>query len=196
MDDADRNPNLSLHLSARGQALLKSFECGPAGNRAPEGYAPKPYRCPAGVLTVGWGHRVRMTDRLSSPIDAAKAQELFEADCAVADIYVRAACAPTALTQYEFDALVLFVFNLGIRAFERSTLRELVKSGQMFSAAAQFPRWNKVTVRDRGRDVLVVADGLVIRRNCERMLFQGADDGEIAVARAVLEARAADGSLA
>lgn len=197
MSLATPNPNLSLRLSPRGASLIKSFERGPKGNVAHEGYAPFPYRDDAGWLTVGWGHKIRKRDRFDYPLTLDSAQSIFDADVDPAEIYVRAACAPTRLTQYEFDALVMFAFNLGLRAFENSTLRRLVKTGDMRGAAAQFQRWNKITVKaPDGRDALVVADGLVIRRHVERMLFEGADDGAIAIARADLSARAAAGSLA
>jgi lysozyme len=197
MPSETNNANLSLRFSARGQALLKSYELGPPDNRAPEGYAPNPYRCPAGKLTIAWGHVIRMTDRLAPPIDLARAQQLFDDDVAPTAIYVRAACGPAVLTQCAFDALVSFAFNVGVRAFETSTLRRYVKASQMSLAAAQFRLWNKSTVTDpRGRKMLLPCDGLTIRRELERMLFEGADDAAIRLARADLEARAAAGSLA
>jgi GH24 family phage-related lysozyme (muramidase) len=152
---------------------------------------------PAGKLTIAWGHVIRMTDRLAPPIDLARAQQLFDDDVAPTAIYVRAACGPAVLTQCAFDALVSFAFNVGVRAFETSTLRRYVKASQMSLAAAQFRLWNKSTVTDpRGRKMLLPCDGLTIRRELERMLFEGADDAAIRLARADLEARAAAGSLA
>lgn len=201
MDQENPSPgvpaNLGLRFSPRGQRLLKSFESGPAGNRAPEGYAPLPYRDPAALLTIGWGHLIRMTDRLAAPIDLARAQELFEADVGPTEVYIRGCCATTQLTQNEYDALACFVFNVGIRAFETSTMRKMIVKGDMAGAALQFALWNKITITSpKGKKMVLVADGLVIRRTLERMLFLGEDDGAIAIARAALEARAAAGSLA
>lgn len=196
MSIENANPNLALRFSARGQALLKSFELGPPGNRAPEGYAPNPYRCPAGKLTIGWGHVIRMTDRLAPPLDAVRAQQLFDDDVAPTAIYVRAACGPAALTQCRFDALVCFCFNVGVRAFETSTLRRHVKASQWNLAGLQFRLWNKITATDdAGRHVRLPCDGLIVRRELERLLFEGESEAAVTLARADLEARAAAGSL-
>ena len=69
------------------------------------------------------------------------------------------------LTQGRFDALVSFVFNLGVSRFEKSTLRRLLNTGDYEGAGAQFERWVYA-----GTEVL---PGLVKRRNAERALFDG-----------------------
>jgi len=67
------------------------------------------------------------------------------------------------LTQNQFDALVSFVFNIGLRNFQNSTLLRLLNGGNYAAAADQFPVWNK-----GGGGVL---PGLVKRRAMERALF-------------------------
>lgn len=50
--------------------------------------------------------------------------------------------ATFTLTQNQFDALVSFVFNVGVGAFRSSTLLKLLHEDDYEGASAQFPRWN------------------------------------------------------
>ena len=71
--------------------------------------------------------------------------------------------APT--TQAQFDALVHFAYNTGIKAFANSTLLKLHKAGDYSGAAIQFGRW----VKNDGRTM----PGLVNRRRHESAMYQG-----------------------
>jgi lysozyme len=59
------------------------------------------------------------------------------------------------------------VFNVGTNAFETSTLLKKINSGDYSGAAAEFARWNKITVNGQK----VISDGLAYRRQAERDLF-------------------------
>jgi lysozyme len=123
------------------------------------------YLCPAGKPTIGYGHVVWPHDDLHPPISPAKALELLYHDLDAVEIYLGAVFP--ALNQNQFDALADFCFNLGLKAFETSTLHHYLKAGQLQAAADEFPRWNKATVAGK----LVVLAGLTARRNRERALF-------------------------
>lgn len=69
-----------------------------------------------------------------------------------------------SLNQNQFDAMVSLAYNIGIGAFERSTLLKKFNAGDMAGAAAEFLRWNKA-----GGKIL---PGLVTRRKAEVSLFQ------------------------
>lgn len=63
------------------------------------------------------------------------------------------------LTQYQYDALVSFVYNLGGTKFKGSTLLKRINSGDCLGAYREFPRWvyaGKTKLR-----------GLVLRRQKE-----------------------------
>jgi GH24 family phage-related lysozyme (muramidase) len=47
------------------------------------------------------------------------------------------------LTQNQFDALVSFVFNIGVNAFRRSTLFKILNTGDYEEAANCFDMWHK-----------------------------------------------------
>lgn len=67
----------------------------------------------------------------------------------------------TPLTQGQFDALVSFSFNVGIGAFESSTLLRKLNQGDVAGASAEFPKW-------------CIPDILIPRRQRERAMFDGA----------------------
>ena len=68
-----------------------------------------------------------------------------------------------ALKQGQFDALVVFCYNVGIGAFERSTLLSVLNMGRYADVPAQLMRWTKV----KGKEL----SGLVNRRNAEVLLW-------------------------
>lgn len=143
-----------MKTSAAGIALIKRFE----------GFSAKQYLCPAGKLTIGYGHLIEPTEVYPAAGISEEAAALLlmddvrEAEGSVND-YVH-----TALKQHQFDALVDFVYNLGGSAFHHSTLLTLINENKMTEAAAQFGRW----VYASGRKL----PGLVARRQAEKELFE------------------------
>jgi lysozyme len=76
------------------------------------------------------------------------------------DVYEAETCVQRAtrvsLRQGEYDARVSFVFNVGCRNYQTSTMLRLTNQGQWRAACNQFPKWvyaNKMKM-----------DGLVTRR--------------------------------
>lgn len=70
------------------------------------------------------------------------------------------------VNQQQFDALTSFVYNIGIGAFKKSHMCELLSKGDSKSlelAAQEFPRWDKV----KGQPDV----GLMARRKAEQELF-------------------------
>lgn len=125
------------------------------------------YVCPAGVLTIGYGHTGPDVYH-GQFITEAQANELLAQDVAFAEHGVLN-LAPPDLTSNQFSALVSFVFNVGVGAFENSTMLRKLSAGDDQGAANEFPRWNK----SRGR----VLNGLVRRRAAEQELFLTPDGG-------------------
>lgn len=115
-----------------------------------------------GVWTIGAGHTgpdvtegMRIDD---SQVDAYLREDLAEAEEAINRLVKR------ELSQHQFDALVSFVFNIGVGQFAGSTMLKLLNRGDMAGAAAQFPRWKY----DNGR----IVGGLIKRRALERRIFE------------------------
>lgn len=131
-----------------------------------ESFSPAVYRCPAGKLTIGYGHVVKKTDRLIPPITQAQAEALLAADLAPVEIYLTAVVP--GIPQWEFDALASFAYNAGIGALDKSTLLKRVKAGDVPGAVAEFGKW----VHAHAKGEVVKLPGLVRRRAAEAALFQ------------------------
>lgn len=131
-----------------------------------EGFSATPYRCPAGKLTIGFGHVVKMTDRIVPPITRAQADALLADDLAPVEIYLTGVLPD--IPQGQFDALASFAYNAGLNALDKSTLLKRVKAGDVPGAVAQFARW----VHAHVKDVQIILPGLVTRRAAEAALFQ------------------------
>ena len=85
------------------------------------------YRCPAGVLTIGYGH----TGRDVVPgkrITQAEADALFDADITKFAATVAPVFAGVTLTGNQFDALVSLSFNIGSLPVKAPTLVSKVKT--------------------------------------------------------------------
>jgi lysozyme len=123
----------------------------------------KPYLCPRGCLTIGYGHKIQNVENCQ-PISKEKAHELLLKDLHVAESSVlRNIKVP--LNQNQFDALVSFTFNVGGAALQRSTLRQKINRETFNEAKEEFGRWiycnnNKIK-------------GLIWRRRIESELFMG-----------------------
>jgi len=141
-----------MNISGRGLAVLKRFE----------GLRLKAYLCPAGVLTIGYGSTGPHV-KMGMEITEREAEKLLLDDVSRFENAVNR-LVKVPLTQGQFDALVLFCFNIGVGAFEKSTLLSVLNMGRYGEVISQFKRWNKV----KGQ----VVNGLVNRREAEIGLWQ------------------------
>jgi lysozyme len=136
--------------------------------RESEGLRLKAYPDPAsgGVpWTIGYGHTRNVRPGQTCTIEQAEAWLAED----MADAYrVIDSAVTVPLTEKQRDALCSFVFNLGGRALQKSTLLKLLNAGDYTGSAAQFPRWNKAA----GKPMR----GLTIRRGKERALFLSGTD--------------------
>jgi lysozyme len=125
-----------------------------------EGCRLKAYKDAAGVPTIGYGHtgNVRMGDRISQ----YWAKELLRDDIEAAEWQVKE--LNVARTEGQLDALVSFVFNLGIERLKVSTLLETIrKGGSKATITREFKKW----VYADGKKL----PGLVKRREWEAKRF-------------------------
>jgi GH24 family phage-related lysozyme (muramidase) len=136
-----------------------------------EGCRLKAYRCPAGVWTIGWGStRLPGTGAVRSGdvITQEDADRLLAAE--VVGLFGPGAAALVKpwkrLAPNAQAALVSFAYNVGLGAFEESTLLRRLNAGHDPNAVAreELPRWVK---GEGGRQL----DGLVRRRTAEIALF-------------------------
>ena len=127
-----------------------------------EGLSTTAYRCPAGVLTLGFGHTKDVKPDQKITKDGAVA--LLKEDLAEFSAQVTNLLDGAYVTQGQFDALVSFAFNLGIGKLATSTLLKNVKAGNYSGAAGEFERWVFAGSKQ--------LPGLAKRRAAERALFE------------------------
>jgi lysozyme len=155
--------NEELGLSPEGEKLVKSFES--CMRKRADGLF-HAYVCPAGKLTIGWGHTNAAGGRRFNANTAwtqDQCDAAFDEDMRAVEANVRK-LVKVELTQHQFDALVSFDYNCGEGNLATSTLLKKVNRGDFKGAAREFARWN----HGGGR----VLPGLTRRRAAEALLFQ------------------------
>ena len=139
-----------MKLGERGTEILKYFE----------GCKLTAYQDSVGVWTIGYGHTKGVYDGMTITQDQAEQMLLSELE--EYEGYIEN-MVTVPLTQNQFDALVVWVYNLGPTNFRNSTLLKELNSGDYTAAGKEITRWNKA-----GGKVLA---GLVKRREAEAQLF-------------------------
>lgn len=137
-----------------GKSLIKEFE----------GFRSTAYVCPAGVVTVGYGTTQVLGKpvQLGTQITTDEAERFLEEDLKKFETAINKNVV-VELTQNQFDALVAFVYNVGVGNFIKSTLLKKLNAGKISEAADEFLKWNKANKK--------VLAGLTRRRTAERELF-------------------------
>jgi len=67
-------------------------------------------------------------------------------------------------SQFQFDALAIFIYNVGVGAFRLSIVPEELNLSDFAGAAARFALWDRASGH--------VSAGIIRRRAAECMLFQ------------------------
>ena len=134
-----------------------------------EGVRNRPYRCPAGLFTVGIGHLIgdgkSLPESWNRTFTMEEIDGILKRDLRRFELGVCKMLPNVPLRQHEFDALVSFCFNLGLGTFQRSTLRQALLRGDKKAAMESLVKY----CRAGGK----ILRGLQIRRLDERKLFLG-----------------------
>lgn len=141
-------------INQAGLDLIKSFEGCELSAYPDPGTGGQPW-------TIGFGHtgpEVHLGLTITQDqADALLAQDLRGFETGVNDAVIHNA------TPNQFAAMVSFAYNVGLSAFEGSTLLRLFNEGDIDGAAAQFGQWTRAGG--------AVMPGLVRRREAEKALF-------------------------
>ena len=148
-------------ISPQGLNLIKKFE---GLHRVQDDGMISSYRCPANRWTIGFGSCKGV--RSGMKITVKEAEDLLIKDIEDHGKAVKRH-VNVPLTQFQYDALTSFVFNLGEGAFKSSTLLKKLNKGMYDEVPEQLMRWNKARVDGK----LVPLNGLTRRRAAEGALF-------------------------
>ena len=146
---------MNLEIAA---ALCKQFE----------GYKAKPYLCPAGIPTIGYGstyyHDGRKVTLEDPQMDEATARALLMVELEHTYLPGVLRNCPGLITDVrKCNAIVDFCYNLGIGRLQTSTLKRKVNAGDWEGAKEQLMLWTK----GNGK----VLPGLLKRRTAECVLL-------------------------
>lgn len=147
-----------MTISEKGLKLIKKYE----------GFRNHPYKCSAGIPTIGYGNtyyedgtRVKLSDE---PITIKRGEKLLEMVVKQFEQGVNK-LVKVDLNQNQFDALVSFAYNVGLGALAKSTLLKKINNNPFDeNILYQFKRWDKANG--------VSLKGLRKRRNEEAFLYQ------------------------
>lgn len=147
-------------LSEKGMKMLIALE----GERLTA------YKDIAGIWTIGVGHTGKVDNvsiHAGMSITVEKSRALLGEDLnAFIDCVNR--CIHQPLTQCQFDALVIFAFNIGCSAFSTSSAVKRINAGEpVVRVVERIAVWNKATT-SQGK---AISPGLVNRRNAEIELY-------------------------
>lgn len=140
-----------LSPSPRCYRLLEAFEV----------FRPTAYKDIRGVWTIGYGHTEGV--REGDTCTMAQAEAWLGQDTMRAAIAVNKHVT-VPLTQNQFDALVSLTFNIGVTAFEESTLLRKLNDKDYAGAAEEFLSWKRAGSK---------RNALLQRREKEKALFEG-----------------------
>lgn len=128
-----------------------------------EGWRPRPYLCPAGVPTIGYGFTYyedgRYVTLLDAPMSKERAHRLLTHLLRTKYMRIAHILCPGAVTPGQLAAVTDFCYNLGTGNLKNSTLRRRINAGEWDLVPDEFRKW----VRAGGKKL----NGLVLRREAE-----------------------------
>lgn len=133
-----------------------------------EGFRSKPYTCPAGIWTIGLGSTAYVDGRRVTSSDAPLTLEQAR-ELALQELHhtylpgVLRQCPILLTDERKCNAIVDFVYNLGLGRLQTSTLKRKINQQDWDAAQEQLMLWTK----GGGR----VLPGLVKRRAAESALL-------------------------
>lgn len=134
-----------------------------------EGCKLEAYKCPAGKWTIGYGHTEGVKKGMVWSQQWANASLRQDCDKRI-EMALRASPTLKNATPGQQAAIADFIFNVGLEAYNSSTLKENIDCGDFSTARRDsIHRWNKSTDPRTGKKVTL--PGLVKRRQAEADLL-------------------------
>lgn len=141
-----------MNINNAGIALIKKYE----------GLRLTSYYCPAGKLTIGFGH-TGPDVHLGQEINEREAEQLLKGDLLRFEHGVEELLDGVPASFNQFSAMVCLAYNIGLGNFRKSSVLRYHKAGKKTLAANAFLLWVFV----KKKKTL----GLIRRRTAERALY-------------------------
>lgn len=148
-----------MNISQQGIAAIKRLE----------GCKLSAYKDMVGVWTIGYGFTDGIMEGMV--ITQKQADEMLMSRIRPYESAITDACTVKP-SQSQFDAMVCLTWNIGIGAFQKSSVLRLHNQGKFKEAANAFGLWNKAKVGGK----LVMVSGLVMRRASESAMYLQDDE--------------------
>jgi len=143
-----------------------------------------------GIPTIGVGHRcdslangnakivTGIEDEKIQTITSEQSRRILRLDLIAVEEFLNR--RKYTLTQYQFDALVSFIFNVGVGNFNKSSIRKYLDLGLPGEAGKYLSLWVKETRINpkTGEKELVPSKVLMRRRDAERAIYERGDYGD------------------
>lgn len=147
-----------MEISKKGLKFLKSLE----------GCSLTSYLCPAGILTIGYGH-TGVEVHADMGITEKEAEDFLLKDLEKFEEKI-SSLLKVEVKQREFDSMVCLAFNIGLKAFENSTvLKRINEKAKKKDIISAWILWDKITVNGEKQ----VSKGLMNRRFKEVAFYCG-----------------------
>lgn len=156
-----------MNFSKKGFILLKPLE----------GFKQKIYMDSSGNPSIGYGHKIKKGETFKK-ITEQEGEYLLRQDIAPVEKFINVHLN-TIITQNQFDALVIFIYNIGATAFLSSQVFEDLKNKKYDEATKPWSKWVHITKYEKcistGERIkkLIPVEGLISRRETEIQLFNG-----------------------
>jgi lysozyme len=141
-----------MKTSQKGLTLIKKFE----------GFSDKEYICPAGKITIGYGHVILPNEDFPQPMTRLDGELLLKKDLEPRESALNK-FLKVKINQNQFDALISLIYNIGVENFKNSTLLNFINNKLFDKIPSQFRRWKYINK--------VVSKGLLARREEEIKLW-------------------------
>ena len=145
-----------LKTSEAGIELIKGFE----------GFREHAYQDQGGIWTIGYGYTKGVKE--GDTITEKKATENLKIHTSLTEEFLyKNIMVP--LTQYQFDALVCFIYNIGETNFRGSRLHQLLNHSCYEAVPGEMMRWKYYT--DPKTKEKLISEGLESRRRLEGLVW-------------------------
>jgi len=156
--------SIDMKFSKNGKSLLTKME----------GFKSKSYLDSGGNLTIGYGHKIKPTEKFDV-ISEEIALQIMLQDISPIEAFLNRYIPK--LTQNKFDALVLFIYNIGEIAFLNSSVFADIKEKKFEEAMISWQKWSHITRYEKNKEgevikKLIPSQDLIKRRAQEVILFR------------------------